>query len=183
MPRPTTPCTLLLLVATSPGCLAPLTFVRTAPDVAWNQTLPGTDDPEEDGLSLVLHAISGSNPGVEKTWSQAGLLLTRLSLALSRRVSSTHVPVACNGTVIRRGFAVGVHYTGRVANDSLAGTPGAVFANTTAGAPLYVLVGAGEVVRGWELGLLGLCEGERAELTVPPELAFGTLGDGATISS
>ena len=142
----------LLLVATSPGCRAPLTLVRTAAfDIAWNQTLPGTEDPEEDGLSLVL------------------------------RVSSTHVPVTCNGTVVRRGVAVGVHYIGRIANDSLAGTPGAVFANTTAAAPLYVLFGAGEVVRGWELGLIGLCEGERAELTVPPELAFGALGDGATI--
>jgi hypothetical protein len=55
----------LLLAATSPGCRAPLTFVRTAAfDIAWNQTLPGTDDPEEDGLSLFLcaaHAM-GSNP-------------------------------------------------------------------------------------------------------------------------
>ena len=53
----------LLLAATSPGCRAPLTFVRTAPfDVAWNQTLPGTDDPEEDALELVLCAVAmGSN--------------------------------------------------------------------------------------------------------------------------
>ena len=67
-------------------------------------------------------------------------------------MSSTHVPVPCSGTVVRRGVAVGVHYVGRIANDSLAGAPGAVFANTSA-APFYVLVGAGEVVRGWRLTL------------------------------
>ena len=54
MPRPTLACALLLL-GTSPRCRAPLTFVRTAASAGWNQTLPGTDDPDEDGLSLVLH--------------------------------------------------------------------------------------------------------------------------------
>ena len=45
-------------------------------------------------------------------------------------MSSTHVPVPCSGTLVRRGVAVGVHYVGRIANDSPTGTPGAVFANT-----------------------------------------------------
>ena len=54
MPRPTLACALLLLT-TSPRCRAPLTFVRTAASAGWNQTLPGTDDPDEDGLSLTLH--------------------------------------------------------------------------------------------------------------------------------
>ena len=45
----------LLLLGTSPRCRAPLTFVRTAASAGWNQTLPGTDDPDEDGLSLTLH--------------------------------------------------------------------------------------------------------------------------------
>lgn len=54
MPRRTLACALLLL-GTSPRCRAPLTFVRTAASAGWNQTLPGTDDPDEDGLSLVLH--------------------------------------------------------------------------------------------------------------------------------
>ena len=54
MPRPTLACALLLLT-TSPCCRAPLTFVRTAASAGWNQTLPGTDDPNEDGLSLILH--------------------------------------------------------------------------------------------------------------------------------
>ena len=72
-----------------------------------------------------------SRHGLEPCVAQAGLLLTRWSLASDRRVSSTHVPVPCSGTVVRRGVAVGVHYVGRIANDSLAGTPGAVFANTS----------------------------------------------------
>ena len=60
--RRTLPCA-LLLAATSPGCRAPLTFVRTAPfDVAWNQTLPWTDDPEEDALELVLCSHHGLEP-------------------------------------------------------------------------------------------------------------------------
>ncbi len=60
--RRTLPCA-LLLAAAPPGCRAPLTFVRTAPfDIAWNQTLPGTDDPEEDALELVLCSHHGLEP-------------------------------------------------------------------------------------------------------------------------
>ena len=79
------------LLLASPGCRAPVTFVRRAPSADWNQTLP-TDDLED----LVLH------------------------------VTSTHVPATCNSTV-RRGAGLSVHYIGRIANDSLAGQPGAVF--------------------------------------------------------
>ena len=33
-------------------------------------------------------------------------------------------------------------------------------------------LGQGKVVPGWEVGLLGMCEGERRKLIVPPRLAY-----------
>ena len=35
-------------------------------------------------------------------------------------------------------------------------------------------VGAYQVISGWEEGLLGMCEGEKRTLTIPPTKAYGT---------
>ena len=37
-------------------------------------------------------------------------------------------------------------------------------------------LGQGKVVPGWDIGLLGMCEGERRKLIVPPRLAYGAKG-------
>lgn len=37
-------------------------------------------------------------------------------------------------------------------------------------------VGQGEVLEGWDLGLIGMKIGEKRRLTIPPELAYGQAG-------
>ena len=39
-----------------------------------------------------------------------------------------------------------------------------------------VVVGAGQLVPGWDLGLLGGCEGERRKMMMSHEMAFGQHG-------
>jgi len=39
-----------------------------------------------------------------------------------------------------------------------------------------VLLGAAQVVPGWELGLLGGCQGERRQIMMHQDMAFGELG-------
>jgi len=43
--------------------------------------------------------------------------------------------------------------------------------------PLGFEVGAGEVVQGFEEGVVGMEEGETKEITVPPEKGYGELSD------
>jgi peptidylprolyl isomerase len=44
------------------------------------------------------------------------------------------------------------------------------------GQPFAVQLGAGRVIKGWDMGLVGMRKGGRRMLTIPPELAYGTEG-------
>ncbi|HRJ26638.1 MAG TPA: FKBP-type peptidyl-prolyl cis-trans isomerase [Fimbriimonadaceae bacterium] len=64
-----------------------------------------------------------------------------------------------------------VIYTGRL-------TSGTVFdSNDKEGAPPFtVRIGAGQVIEGWEKGLVGMKKGGTRKLTIPPELGYGDKG-------
>ncbi|XP_063411749.1 peptidyl-prolyl cis-trans isomerase FKBP2-like [Mytilus trossulus] len=42
-------------------------------------------------------------------------------------------------------------------------------------------LGVGQVIQGWERGMLDMCVGEKRKLTVPPHLAYGDIGAGEKI--
>ena len=46
------------------------------------------------------------------------------------------------------------------------------------GTPLSFQLGAGRVIKGWDLGLLDMCPGDKRTLTIPPELGYGARGMG-----
>lgn len=47
--------------------------------------------------------------------------------------------------------------------------------------PFRFTLGQGSVIRGWELGVAGMCVGETRRLTIPPSLAYGERGAGDVI--
>jgi len=73
------------------------------------------------------------------------------------------------------GMSVSVHYTGKL-ND------GSVFdSSIPRGQPFTFTLGAGQVIKGWDLGVAGMSVGEKRTLVIPPHLGYGIRGAGATI--
>lgn len=85
-----------------------------------------------------------------------------------------------SGKEVQNGDRVSVHYTGTLID-------GTVFDSSyQRKSPFEFNVGAGRVIRGWDLGLIGMREGGKRKLTIPPELGYGnksigTIPPGSTL--
>ena len=78
--------------------------------------------------------------------------------------------VAGEGEAVKAGDQVRVHYTGRL-------TDGTVFDSShNRNEPFEFKVGAGQVIRGWDEGLIGMKKGGKRTLTIPYNLAYGAQG-------
>ena len=82
---------------------------------------------------------------------------------------------AGTGAEAATGKQVVVRYTGWLYNQNAADHKGDQFDSGTFGP--FVL-GSGNVIRGWDLGLVGLKVGGQRRLTIPPSLAYGAAGQG-----
>ena len=67
---------------------------------------------------------------------------------------------------VEAGDVVLVHYTGRLEDNS-------VFDSTEGREPLSFEAGAGEVIKGFDEGVLGMHVGQRKTVIIPPEEGYG----------
>ncbi|ORY01293.1 hypothetical protein BCR34DRAFT_99672 [Clohesyomyces aquaticus] len=82
------------------------------------------------------------------------------------------VPVECTRKTVA-GDSINVHYRGTLESD------GTEFdASYNRGQPLSFTVGQGQVIKGWDQGLLDMCPGEKRKLTIQPSWAYGERGVG-----
>lgn len=71
------------------------------------------------------------------------------------------------GEVAVTGNRVVVHYTGRFSD-------GTIFdSSLTRGEPFQFILGAGQVIQGWDQGIVGMKVGGKRTLTIPSELGYG----------
>ena len=83
---------------------------------------------------------------------------------------------AGDGAEAKAGSTVEVHYVG------VAHSTGEEFdASYNRGEPLDFRVGIGQVIEGWDKGILGMKVGGRRQLVIPPHLGYGDRGAGAVI--
>jgi len=79
------------------------------------------------------------------------------------------------GEIAESGKSVTVHYTGTFED-------GRVFdSSVERNQPFVFQLGAGRVIQGWDLGVVGMKVGEKRILRIPSDLAYGTRGAGGII--
>ena len=78
------------------------------------------------------------------------------------------------GAEARKGQTVSVHYTGWLYID---GERGKSFDSSRGGEPFAFTLGAGEVIKGWDVGVAGMKEGGLRILIIPPADGYGKQGD------
>ncbi len=77
---------------------------------------------------------------------------------------------AGSGAEARKGQSVTVHYTGWLFID---GERGKRFDSSRGGEPFTFRLGAGEVIKGWDVGVVGMKEGGIRTLIIPPADGYG----------
>lgn len=103
-------------------------------------------------LSLSLSPATGS--GVEKK---------KLQIGIKKRVDNCSIKS-------RKGDVLNMHYTGKLED-------GTEFdSSIPRDRPFTFTLGTGQVIKGWDQGLLGMCEGEKRKLVIPAELGYGDRG-------
>ena len=79
------------------------------------------------------------------------------------------------GDLARSGMQLIVHYTGWLYEPNALGYRGRKFdSSRDRGQPFTFKLGEGRVIKGWEVGLVGMQVGGLRRLVIPPELAYGS---------
>lgn len=84
-----------------------------------------------------------------------------------------------SGASPQKGQQVTVHYTGWLEEN---GKPGKKFdSSVDRGQPFTFTVGVGQVIKGWDEGVMDMKVGEKRRLIIPADLGYGAHGAGGII--
>ena len=109
---------------------------------------------------LVFSACASTNNNTQPTPSAAEVNSSDSKLVIQDKVVGT-------GDEAVNGKRVTVHYVGTF-------TDGRKFdSSIDRGMPFTLMLGEGQVIKGWDQGILGMKVGGKRKLTIPPELGYG----------
>ncbi|EQC41509.1 FK506-binding protein 2 [Saprolegnia diclina VS20] len=91
------------------------------------------------------------------------------------RIGVKYRPESCDRKS-ESGDHLSMHYTGTLRKD------GSKFdSSRDRNQPFEFTLGSGQVIKGWDQGLVGMCVGEKRRLTIPSGMGYGDHGSPPTI--
>ncbi|XP_052839618.1 uncharacterized protein LOC128254534 isoform X3 [Drosophila gunungcola] len=131
--------------------------------------------------NIKLNLLSGLYIRVSSMLKSILVLSCLLVVAISHvsgedlKVEVVSTPEVCEQKS-KSGDSLTMHYTGTLQAD------GKKFDSSfDRDQPFTFQLGAGQVIKGWDQGLLNMCVGEKRKLTIPPQLGYGDQGAGNVI--
>jgi len=132
------------------------------------------------GIPTESHLRTRTHTKMKLFMSALAMLAATASLAQADVLPSgleiqyVSVPEACD-VKVKKTDLLTMHYTGTLVD-------GTKFdSSVDRNEPFQFQIGIGQVIRGWDEGIEGMCVGEKRKLIVPPELGYGEQGAGDVI--
>jgi peptidylprolyl isomerase len=123
--------------------------------------------------------IKAEDPSVPKT-PTSGPLATKPTIEAGKGPAPTKLEskdlITGTGTEAKKGSTVYVNYVG-----ALWKTGEEFDSSWKRNEPFLFVIGTGEVIKGWDKGVVGMKVGGRRELRIPSEEAYGKLGNAPKI--
>jgi peptidylprolyl isomerase len=123
--------------------------------------------------------ITAEDPSVPKT-PTSGPLATKPTIEAGKGPAPTKLEskdlITGTGTEAKKGSTVYVNYVG-----ALWKTGEEFDSSWKRNEPFLFVIGTGEVIKGWDKGVVGMKVGGRRELRIPSEEAYGKLGNAPKI--
>jgi FKBP-type peptidyl-prolyl cis-trans isomerase len=92
--------------------------------------------------------------------------------------SQTDLKVGTGADAVSGGV-LNVDYTGWLYDASRPDQKGAMFDTSIGKTPFTFTLGAGQVIKGWDQGIVGMKVGGSRRLVIPPSLAYGSTRSGS----
>jgi FKBP-type peptidyl-prolyl cis-trans isomerase len=128
----------------------------------WNQESPPAPEAEPAPTATAAPTASGSKSTPAP------------SIANATNLQKTDLVVG-KGKTAKTGDHVVVNYRGMLTN-------GTVFDESyKRGQPFDFTLGGGQVIKGWDEGIVGMKEGGKRKLVIPPDMGYGEQGSPPTI--
>lgn len=167
--------------ARDPERIVPIAADRVPAEAVPGQTLQmqGSGGP----MKALILSRNETNVVLDFNHPFAGLDLTMKVTLLSVKQppdeSAVEVEVLSPGdgkTFPKPGDSLSMHYTG-----TLASTGEKFDSSVDRGEPFSFQIGVGQVIRGWDVGVMKMSLGEKALLKIPSEFGYGERGAGGVI--
>ncbi|MDZ4758402.1 MAG: FKBP-type peptidyl-prolyl cis-trans isomerase [Bacteroidota bacterium] len=101
--------------------------------------------------------------------------ITKNNIAATKTADGLYyiITAPTSGVHAKAGDVASVYYTGKLMNESVFDK------NTNSSSPFNFVIGAAQVISGWDEGIALLKKGEKARLFIPSALGYGSSGQGS----